>query len=832
MPRLFLLLSTLAVALFFTTFPVAAQLPGQQLGQARPATPQVYEVLGLSVAGTEDENTRRFVLQVSGLEVGQRVQMPVDDGIAEAVRKLYQAGSFSNVEVLAENIVGEGIFLLIRVEEQPRLASIQFEGVKRGQRDDLEETVPLLRGRPVRPADLARTEQAIINYFRDEGYLLATVDHTVSVNDNGRADVVFNVDRGRKVEVENISFVGNDSFSERTLRKRLKNTPEDRWWRFWSGESFVAQDFEEDLQTLVDWYQDEGYYGARVLQDSVWVEGEAQGEPEVHIQIKVEEGPLYVIRDVSFEGNTEYTDAQLRTALGFEVGEPYSKKKFEQNLYYNPDHSDIASLYTDRGYLRFNAIPTITTTQGDSLDIAFLINEGDIYEFGQITIAGNTKTKEHVVRRELRTIPGQTYSRQAIERSVRELVTLNYFAQEELAGGPSIEIDEETRTVGLTYNLTEAGGDQLELSGGWGGFTGLLLQAGVRFNNFSIQNLFDGSAWRPVPSGDGQTLALQVQTNGRFYQNYSLSFTEPWFRGRPNPVGFSLGYTYNGLRSRFVSDQVGEGDSFQLVSARVFNRFRLKWPDDFFQTGTDLSYRLYNINGQGFSNAFGLPVGVSQELNVRQSLTRNSLNNPIFPSAGSSFLFSAEAALPLPGFIQYHKWRLSNDWYLPIFGRLSFGAKADYGYIGSLTGDEVEFQRYLLGGSPLDAQGNFIGFGKDVLFMRGYPLGVISPRQDGEAVGGRIFNQYSAEIQLLAVQSPQLQFAPYLFADAGNAWDSFDTYSPSRLFRSAGFGAKIFLPILGLVDLNYGYQIDPFVPRNSTDTGLPQWRFQFSLGGQ
>ncbi|MEL7363863.1 MAG: BamA/TamA family outer membrane protein, partial [Bacteroidota bacterium] len=289
---------------------------------------------------------------------------------------------------------------------------------------------------------------------------------------------------------------------------------------------------------------------------------------------------------------------------------------------------------------------------------------------------------------------------------------------------------------------------------------------------------------------------------------------------------------YNGLRSRFVSDQVGEGDSFQLVSARVFNRFRLKWPDDFFQTGTDLSYRLYNINGQGFSNAFGLPVGVSQELNIRQSLTRNSLNNPIFPSAGSSFLFSAEAALPLPGFIQYHKWRLSNDWYLPIFGRLSFGAKADYGYIGSLTGDDVEFQRYLLGGSPLDAQGNFIGFGKDVLFMRGYPLGVISPRQDGEAVGGRIFNQYSAEIQLLAVQSPQLQFAPYLFADAGNAWDSFDTYNPSRLFRSAGFGPKIFLPILGLVDLNYGYQIDPFVPRNSTDTGLPQWRFQFSLGGQ
>ncbi|MEM6782396.1 MAG: outer membrane protein assembly factor BamA [Bacteroidota bacterium] len=810
-----------------------AQLPGQQLGQARPPAPQVYEILGVSVAGTDDENTRRFVLQVSGLEVGQRVQMPVDDGVAEAVRKLYQAGSFSNVEVIAENTVGEGIFLMIRVEEQPRLSSIRFEGVKRGQRDDLEETVPLLRGRPVRPADLARTEQAVINYFRDEGYLLAEVDHTMSINDNGRADVVFNVDRGRKVEVEDITFVGNDSFSERTLRKRLKNTPEDRWWRFWSGESFVAREFEEDLQTLVDWYQDKGYYGARVLQDSIWVEGEDDGEPEVHIQVRVEEGPLYVVRDVTFEGNTEYTDNQLRLALGFQVGEPYSKKKFEQNLYYNPDHSDIASLYTDRGYLRFNAIPTITTTPGDSLDIAFLINEGDIYEFGQITIAGNTKTKEHVVRRELRTIPGQTYSRQAIERSVRELVTLNYFAQEELAGGPSIEIDEESRTVGLTYNLTEAGGDQLELSGGWGGFTGLLLQAGVRFNNFSIQNLFDGSAWRPVPSGDGQTLALQVQTNGRFYQNYSLSFTEPWFRGKPNPVGFSLGYTYNGLSNRFVGTDLEGDNSFQLFSARIFNRFRLKWPDDFFQTGTDLSYRLYDVEGSSFSSAFGLPVGISQELNVRQSLTRNSLNNPIFPSAGSSFLFSAEAALPLPGFIQYHKWRLTNEWYLPIFGRLSFGAKADYGYIGSLTGDDVEFQRFLIGGSPLDAQGvGFQGYGKDILFMRGYPFAAISPRRDGDPVGGRLFNQYSAEIQLLAVQSPQLQFAPYLFADAGNAWDSFDTYNPGRLFRSAGFGAKIFLPILGLVDLNYGYQIDPFVPRNTSESGLPEWRFQFSLGGQ
>ncbi|MEM9996317.1 MAG: outer membrane protein assembly factor BamA [Bacteroidota bacterium] len=824
------LLALLLASVAAAVPPASAQIPAQPVAQ----TAQVYEILGVSVAGTEDENTRRFVLQVSGLEVGQQVQLPVDDSVAEAVRKLYQAGSFSNIEVVAENIVGNGIFLLIRVEEQPRLGSIRFEGIKRGQRDDLEDLVPLLRGRPVRPVDVARTEQVIRNYFRDEGYLLVDIDVEQSMGENGRADLVYTIDRGRKVEVENIRFVGNEAFSDRTLRKRLKNTPENRWWRFWGGESFVAREFEDDLEALVNWYQDEGYYGARVVQDSVWVVGEEEGDPEVNIRINVEEGPQYVVRNVTFEGNTEYTDAQLRAALGFEKGEVYSKKKFEQNLYYNPDHSDVASLYTDRGYLRFNAFPTITEAPGDSLDMAFLINEGDVYEFGQITIAGNTKTKEHVIRRELRTIPGQTYSRQAIERSVRELITLNYFAQEELAGGPAIDIDEDSKTVGLTYKLTEAGGDQLELSGGWGGFTGLLLQAGVRFNNFSIQNIFNGSAWRPVPSGDGQTLALQVQTNGRFYQNYSISFTEPWFRGRPNPVGFSLGYTYNGLRSRFVSSDLEEGDSFQLFNARVFNRFRLKFPDDFFQTGTDLSYRLYNIRGDDFSRVFGLPTGISQELNIRQSLTRNSLNNPLFPSAGSSLLLSAEAALPLPGFIQYHKWRLSNDWYLPIFGRLSFGAKADYGYIGSLTGDDVEFQRYLIGGSPLDAQGGgFVGFGKDVLFMRGYPFGVISPQQDGEAVGGRIFNQYSAEIQLLAVQSPQLQFAPYVFLDAANTWDRFATYNPSKLFRSAGFGAKLFLPILGLVDLNYGYQIDPFTPRsNSSETGVPQWRFQFSLGGQ
>ncbi|MDX1530806.1 MAG: outer membrane protein assembly factor BamA [Rhodothermales bacterium] len=810
-----------------------------QAGGALP-TPQQYEVLGVSAEGVADEATRQFVLQTSGFQAGDRVTIPGDEVISDAIRRLYELGNFTDVDVIAEKFVGNGVFLLVRVEEVPRVGEYAFEGIKGGWKDDLRRQVPLLRGRALREADVERSRQLVLDYLAEKGYRAAAVEVRRTPAADGRVNLTFVVERGEKVEVADVRFFGNAAYGEKTLRKRLKNTPENRWWRFWGGETFDDDGFEEDLDNLVKFYNDRGYYSARVVRDSVWVRTD-EGEPELVVDVYVEEGPQYVVRDIAFDGNTEYTDEQLRAALGIEPGETYNRSKIEQNLYYTQDHSDITSLYSDQGYLRFNIRPTVQEVEGDSLDLLFQISEGDVYEFGQVSIKGNTRTKDYVVRRQLRTVPGQTYSRQAIERSIRELMQLNYFDQEGLAEGPRVAIDEEEKEVDLTYNLVETGGDQLELSGGWGGGGyGVILQARVTFNNFSIQNLFDPSAWRPIPSGDGQQLSLAIQTNGARYQNYSVSFTEPWFRGRNTPVGFSLSYTHRDFSSRTLfggSSTTGEltdRNQFSSFSGRLFYRQQLKWPDDFFQTGTDLSYRRYDVDGASFSNAYGLPLGISQELTVRQSLTRNSFDNPLFPSVGSSLLLSAEVATPVPGFIQYHKERFQTKWVTPVIGRIALSFDADFGYIGSLTGDDVEFQRFLVGGSPLDVQGGYLGYGKDLLFMRGYPLGAISPRAGGRLVGGRILNKYSMEARLLALQSPQLSFAPYVFLDAANAWSGFDAYNPADLYRSAGFGAKVFLPILGMVDLNYGYQIDSFVDTNpSSNTVItPRWRFQFSLGGQ
>ncbi len=818
--------------------PAGAQgvAPLAQAGGA--AAPASYEILGISVEGVSDEQAREFVLSSVGLRVGQSVVILGDQAISDAVRRLYELGNFTDVDVMAERYVGGGVFLLVRVEEVPRLSEVTFEGVKGGDRDDLKKQIPLLRGRALRPADLERSEQIIRDYFAEKGFRLVTVETREQPAADGSVAVTFDVSRGRKVEIGEIDFEGNRAFSDKKLRKQLGNNPEDRWWRFWGASTFDEAGFEEDKQSLLAYYNDRGYYSARIVEDSVWLDTSGD-ESEIVIDIRVEEGPKYHLRRLAFDGNVEYTDEQLALALTLQPGEVYNRSLLERALYYDPQHTDITSLYSDRGYLRFNVQPQITEVEGDSLDVTFVIDEGDVYEFGEITVRGNTRTKEHVIRRQLRTVPGQTYSRQAIERSIRELIQLGYFDQQKLAEGPRVSIDEEAKEVDLTYNLVETGGDQLELSGGWGGSGfGLILQARVAFNNFSIQNLFSGEAWRPVPSGDGQQLALSVQTSGLRYQSYSATFTEPWFRGRNTPVGGSVSYTYrdfsNSSRLIGTEDAATSAPKFSTFNAGLFYRQGLKWPDDFFQTGTNLGYRLYDLSGESLSRSYGLPEGTSQELTLRQSLTRNSFDAPQFPTAGSSLLLSAEVALPVPGFIQYHKERFSTRWVTPIVGRLALDFNAEYGYIGSLTGGNVEFQRFLVGGSPLEAQSTFQGYGKDIIYMRGYPTLAITPLQDGRRVGGRILNKYSLEARIVAIQTPQFTAAPYLFLDVANTWNSFDDYNPTKLFRSAGFGAKLFLPFLGLIDLNYGYQIDSFTDiRNNTPLEIaPKWRFQFSLGGQ
>ena len=801
--------------------------------------PQTYTLGEIRVEGAESPAVHDFVLSTSGLSEGQQITMPGGDEISQAIRSLYEARLFSDVEIHQENASGSTVDLVIRVEPEPRLGSFQIEGVSGSDADDIRDEAPLLAESPVRPSDIERTEKIIINHFRDDGYVNAEVDVERVERPDGRVDVVFDVDTGDRVPVGTIRFHGNEVFSDGDLRGAMDETRERRWWRFWSRETFHDDKFREDLRRVVDYYNEHGYYDARIERDSVSM----ASNDRLQVDVWVREGDLYHVRSIDWDGNTVFPDRVLTETLGLEEGEPYNGKKLEENLMGNPEGTDISGLYMDQGYMQFQAEPTITVADGDSLDITFDVREGEVYDFGDIQIAGNDKTKEHVIRRELYTVPGETFSRSAIQESIRRLMQLEYFSQESLAAGPEVSIDEEENRANLRYNVEEVGSDQLELSGTWGRF-GLVLQLGFTFNNFSAQNMFDRSAWRPLPSGDGQRLSLNARTNGTFFQSYSASFTEPWFRGNPTPIGGSVSFSSFSRAPFGVGSaaagvpQTGQTQSdgrFTSFSSSFFFQQRLNWPDDRFTTGTRIGHQYYRNTGRLIGS---LPEGVTQQLTIRQSLSRDSQDNPMFPSEGSKHELSVELAPPIGELAQHHKWRFESDWHVPLTDRITFSVGTDYGYIGSLTGDEVDFGRFDVGGTPFDFGG--FNFGTEPVFMRGYPARSIGPRetvtrpdgsQDLEPAGGRILNKYTSELSVMAVQSEQLRAQPYLFLDAANAWSGFDTYNPAELYRSAGVGVRLFLPIVGMIEFNYGYNFDAFdPPPGESGTGQPGWSFQFSIG--
>lgn len=748
--------------------------------------------------------------------------LPGDPALADAIRAIHRLGTYEDVRIVEDRRVGNGIYLSIHVTPAPSLREYTFSGVKKGQAKDLREEAPLITRGPVRTSAVERTEQLILEFFEEKGHPLATVDVVRTENDDNTVSLDFQIERGPKVKVEDIRIQGNEALSDRSIRRAME-TKKNSTWRFWRNARLDPMEYSEDLDRIIRKYNERGYYDARVIRDTTYIRGIEEGDPEMIVEVEVAEGNRYFVRDIRWDGNTLYSDAALTERLGLERGEPYDISELEEGLFPQGDNNNVFSLHMNSGYMQFYAEPNVRVVAEDSLDIIIEVHEGEIYSFGNISIAGNTKTKEHVIRRELYTVPGATYQRDLLEESVRRLMQLNYFTQESVASGPTQDIQPETKTVDLQYNLEETGTDQLELSGTFGRF-GLILQLRFNFNNFSAQDMFEGDAWRPLPSGDGQQFSVGIQTNGRRYQQYSLSFREPWFRGRPRPAGFNTSFSKISGFSITDNDDAGKLVTF---SNSVFYERRLTWPDDRFSTGTQLRYQYYD-NDDWIST---LPQGVSQEITVRQSLTRNSTNHPLFPSSGSRFLLSAEIAPPIAGSIQYHKWRLQNSWNIPLSNKIAFGFSTDYGYIGSLTGDEVQFERFVVGGSPFETQGFFGSFfGKEIIYMRGFPIGALGPRRDGEPFGGRILNKYGAELRWMAIQSQQLSAAPYLFMDAANAWEGFDAWNPSDLFRSAGFGLKVFLPILGMVEMAYGYNFDTFERVNNDHPGTNKWTFQFSLG--
>jgi outer membrane protein insertion porin family len=800
-----------------------------QNGNGSPATlgspgvsPEIVEILGISVEGATDDYANSFIQQTSRLQVGQKLTVPGDPALGDAIRAIYRLRTYEDVQVIQERKVGSGVYLVIRVREVPKLRDYEFVGIKKGHAKDLRKEVPLVARGPVHENSVARSVQIIEQFYAEKARPLADVEIERIDHEDNTATLAFNIDRGPKVKVKEIIVNGNEGLADGAVVSAMETKPKGGW-RFWRSGKLNRDEYEKDMGRILDRYNERGYYDAEVLRDSVYIVNAESNDPYMVVEVDVREGKQYHIRDIDWEGNTLYSDAQLSERLGILPGDVYNSTKLSENLYGVGKNNDVSSLFFNNGYMRFNVQPVISVV-GDSLDILFDIFEGDVYEYGTINIAGNTKTKDHVIRRELTTIPGETFSRTQIQESIRRLMQLNYFTQESLAAGPGVDIREESKTVDLEYSLAETGTDQLELSGTWGRF-GLILMLRFNFNNFSAQNVLKGEEWKPLPAGDGQRFSVGIQTNGRRYQQYSLSFTEPWFKGRPRQLGFSTSFSRIAGYTYYVEDD--NAGALLTFSQRVFYTQRLKWPDPWFSTSTQIGFQFYD-NKDWIST---LPTGVSQEVTITQSISRNNTDNPLFPSSGSRFNLSLELAPPVGNLIQYHKWRMSNSWNTPLAPKIALGLNADYGYIGSLTGEEVQFERFIVGGSPFETQGFYSYFGKDIVYMRGYPLGALGPRSDSnDPFGGRILNKYSAEIRWSAIQSEQLQAVPYLFLDAANAWDGFDSYNPTDLYRSAGLGMRFFLPILGMVEMAYGYNYDEFEPINSKHDGSKKWTFQFSLG--
>ena len=826
-------IALLVIPLLFL-FSVAANAQTISIGQDKIdyAAPKQYEVGGITVSGTRYLDKKVLVL-LSGLTVGETIQVP-GEAITEAIRKLWDQGLFSDVNVRATKIVDGKIFLDIELEERPRLSKYALKGMKKGDANDIRESIRLIKGKVVTDNIIVSTENIIRNHFIDKGFLNVTVNTETEPDSTLPNSVIlkFNVDKGKKVKINKIIFRGNEEVKKGKLARSMKETKQKRWWRVWKASKFLDYEYENDKKMLIAKYNQLGYRDARIISDTVY----KVNKRNVNIEINLEEGRKYYFRNIEWVGNTKYSSEVLSKILGIKKGDVYDQSRLEANLFMNPNGRDVSSLYLDDGYLFFNVEPIEVLVVNDSIDLEMRVREGKQATINKVTVVGNTKTNDHVIMREIRTKPGQLFSRADIIRSQRELSQLGYFNAETLGVEP--KPNPADGTVDIVYTVEEKPSDQIELSGGWGAgrIVGTL---GVSFNNFSLRNMFKKGAWRPLPAGDGQRLSIRAQSNGLFFQSYNFSFMEPWLGGN-KPNAFSLS-AYHSVQSNGVPRGEVNRESIRITGASVGLGSRLKWPDDFFSMRHELNYQNYILENypliSGFNN------GNSHTVSYRFTLSRNSIGDPIFPTYGSILTGSVELTPPFSAFmgidyntagpsekyqlIEYHKWKFDAKWYISLAKNLVIETKMQFGFLGNYnrTLGPAPFERFYVGGDGLSGFGLD---GREIIALRGYDNNSLTPTSNGRQVGGTIFTKYGAEVRYRVSPNPQATVYILAFAEAGNSYINFNEYKPFQLKKSAGVGVRIFLPMFGLLGLDYGWRFDD-VP------GYPNMapgQFHFSIGQQ
>ena len=801
------------------------------------SAPQRYIIKDIEVVGVQFFNAD-ILIKISGLRIGDTIELPSND-ITKAIKKLRRENLFSSVEISVARLEGEYAYLRIELKEQPRASAIRYEGAKKSAREDLKDKLNFKEGQQATASTIDAAIRVIQKYYREKGYWNVKVDVRQEVDPESANAVIvtFVVNCGEKVKVQEISFVGNHAFTDAKLRKKgLKETKRVLWWNPFRGAKYIENKYQEDLASLIAFYNEKGYRDARVLWDSVYT----ISEERVGIRIGLEEGAQYHVRDIRWVGNTVYSSEYLSEVLGMKTGDVYDQTLIEKRL--QIDENSVSTYYMDNGYLFFHVTPVETNVNNDSVSLEMRIFEGPQATISDVQIHGNTRTAERIIRRELHTYPGDLFSRTNIMRSLRELANLRYFEPEALLqNGIRPEPNAQDGTVVLHYTVQEKQSDQFEFSAGWGGGM-FIFTAGVRFTNFSIGRIFEKDAWRPVPSGDGQSLSIRATTNGTQYRAVNVGFTEPWLGGnRPN--NFSVSF-YHSVYDYSKYIWRPSSDYFKITGGSVGLGTRLKWPDDFFTLYSELAYQNYQL--RNWKQDFLFSDGTANNLSFRVIWGRNSVDQPIYPRTGSNFSLSLQLTPPYSymngkdytspkmtpqeryRWVEYHKWTARAQWYTSLVGDLVFYFNAQFGYLGYYN-QKVgysPFEGFELGGDGLTGY-NFI-YGRESVGLRGYSNGSLTPYVSGNIRVANVYNKFTMELRYPVVLKPQTSVYALIFTDAGNSWYELNQFNPFQLHRSAGAGFRIFLPIFGMLGFDIGYGFDE-VPGNSN---AHKWQPHFIFGTQ
>ena len=872
------ILALLAFCLFYSFSAQAQDLPYTDSKE--------YTIRDIKVTGTVTFN-EQTVIAYAGLKVGDKIFIP-GERISKALNKLWDTGIFSDINIYLSGIEGNSAVLELEIIEVPQLSEVRIQGVKKKEREELIKENELTPGAKVTENLITTTRNYITNKYKEEGYLNSKiVVNTIPVEDtvnSNLVNMVVNIDKGEKVKVDEIIFEGNEKLSDGKLRRTMKNTKEENFFRFWKRSKFIEEKYEEDKEKIIAKYKEKGFRDARIVSDTLII----RDQDDVALKLQIEEGDRYYFGNIEFIGNSVYSDEVLKRILGINKGEVYNGVLLEEQIANasKPDAEDLTNLYQNSGYLFSNINPVEVRVYNDTIDFEIRIHEGKVAYFDKITVVGNDKTKDHVIYREMRTKPGNRYSKSDIMRTMRELGQLGFFDPENLQ--PEFkDVDQNDGTLDLEWPVVESGASQIELQGGYGGggFVGTL---GLSFNNFSIGGLFDKEAYKPLPMGDGQTLSLRAQAS-TYYQTYSLSFSEPWWGGKkPVRLTTSLSHT----EQYFYDWQRREADKsrkFSISGITLGLAKRLTIPDDYFILSQAVSFQHYNLNnyntglftfGDGYSNNFSYTVGLTRD---------DTRINPIFPTGGSKFEITAKLTPPYslfnnidyanlgeqkefqrqnedgvlinelgrplaPGetpivdqskvdqekfkWLEFYKIKFNGDWYTNLY---NFGPQQDlvlqthmeFGFLGAYNNDRgvPPFERFYLGG---DGMGTYSLDGRESIKLRGYPNQSIVPDSRNTPLGAldndgaTIYNRFSLELRYPITLKPAASIYALSFLEAGASYDGFQNYNPFELKRSAGAGLRIFMPAFGLLGIDFGYGFDP-IPGETTRNG---WETHFIIGQQ